>query len=257
MKTALHGDRVAIVPFAQPIRRSGRGDTERPEAEIVEILQRAITTVVGELSSSRNFWFVAPDDSRIRRDIYVPSDEARKIGPKKKVVVRLLPWEDEHLNPEGEIIEVLGTAGDARVEVLSVARSFGLPMEFPPEVEREAAALNAKPDEKEVSSRLDLRKHLCITIDPEDAKDFDDAVSFETLDSGLVRLGVHIADVSHYVREGSALDGEAIQRGTSVYLVNDAAGKTLERSLQSPAERRPPDIQYYHGSGRTGEYQAV
>lgn len=236
MSTALHGDRVAVSLFARPIRR--RAD-DKVEGEIVEIIERRTTTVVGTLHESRHFSFVVPDDERFGRDIYVAREEAQRAKDGDKVVVQLLPWEDPAQNPEGTIVEVLGRSGDARVEVLSVARSFGLPMAFPAAVEHAAASLPAVISPEEIRSRLDLRNTVCVTIDPEDAKDFDDAVSFEPLKNGNYRLGVHIADVSHYVHEGSALDAEAFQRGTSVYMVNEVIPMLPERLSNDLCSLRP------------------
>lgn len=239
MSTALHGDKVAVALFARPLRRKGGGDRQRLEGEIIEVLERRSKTIVGTLEESRHAFFVVPDDEHILRDVYVSRDDAKDAKPGDKVVVQLLPWDDPAKNPEGILIEVLGRAGDARVEVLSVARSFGLPMHFPPAVEAEAAAFPDTIPQEEIARRLDLRTLPCVTIDPEDAKDFDDAVSFERLADGRVRLGVHIADVSYYVKEGSALDAEAFMRGTSVYLVNEVIPMLPERLSNDLCSLRP------------------
>jgi ribonuclease R len=232
LHTALHSDVVEVVQFAGRAGRGGRGkgrEDDRAEGEVVAILERKISTITGRLESGRSSFFVVPDDERIARDIYVAREDSLGSKPGDKVVVRLLEWTDEQLNPEGEITEILGTAGDARVEVLSVARTFGLPAHFPPAVEKEAAALGSAISEEEIRGRVDCRRITCVTIDPEDAKDFDDAVSYEPLPGGSARLGVHIADVSHYVRPGTALDGEAYSRGTSVYMVNEVVPMLPER----------------------------
>jgi len=228
LTTALHGDTVAVVLFARPLP-AREGKTTIPEGEIVEIVERGILTVTGRLERSRHFFVVIPDNDRITRDIYVSAEEAEKAQPGDKVVVELLPWTDEHLNPEGTIVEVLGPSGDARVEVKSVARSFGLPLTFPREVLREADECRTEITADDLRGRLDMRSITCVTIDPDDAKDYDDAVSLERLDADRWRLGVHIADVSHYVREGSALDREALARGTSVYMVNEVVPMLPER----------------------------
>ena len=219
MHTALHRDVVEVVPFARRVGRRKSNEQEQAEGEIVAIVERTVTNVTGRLQRGGNFWFVVPDDRRMSRDIYVAREEAARAAEGDKVVVRLHPWEDEHLNPEGTIEEILGPSGDGRVEVMSVARSFGLDAVFPADVEREAAAFGGI-SPSDLEGRADYRSTPCVTIDPEDAKDFDDAVSLERLAGGLVRVGVHIADVSHYVREGTTLDREAYHRGTSVYLVN-------------------------------------
>ena len=232
LHTALHSDVVEVVQFAGRAGRAGRGkgrEDDRAEGEVVAILERTISTVTGRLEAGRASFFVVPDDERIPRDIYVAREDSLGAKPGDKVVVRLLDWTDEQLNPEGQITEILGTAGDARVEVLSVARTFGLPAHFPPAVEKEAAALGTSITGEEIRCRVDCRRITCVTIDPEDAKDFDDAVSYEPLPGGSARLGVHIADVSHYVRPGTALDGEAYARGTSVYMVNEVVPMLPER----------------------------
>jgi len=241
LRTAFDGDTVAIVPFAQ--REPGRkADAAKlPEAEVVEVVERTTTTVTGRLQKGPNSAFVVPDDERIRRDVYVPREEAARARDGDKVVARLLPWLDEHRNPEGKIIEVLGPTGDARVEVLGVARRFALPLAFPQEVERQAAKFPATIPESDLRGRLDLRSSVVVTIDPEDARDFDDAVSLEMLPRGIRRLGVHIADVSHYVNEASPLDAEAYVRGTSTYLVNEVIPMLPERLSNNLCSLRPKE----------------
>lgn len=238
LHTALHGDTVAVVTFTRSgNRRSKEG--RKTEGEIVEIVRRMRTTVVGTLKQNRQFTFVVPDDERINRDIYIANANLQQARTGDKVVAKLLPWEDEHLNPEGEIIEVLGKSGDPRVEVMGVAHAHGLPLDFPPEVERESRDLPGTIDAAEIRTRLDLRNTPCFTIDPFDAKDFDDAVSYEVLPDDRVRLGVHIADVSHFIREGTKLDQEAFARGTSVYLVNEVIPMLPERLSNDLCSLRP------------------
>lgn len=237
--TALHGDKVVVALFAIPQKRKRREESAKLEGEIVEILERGSTTLVGELAKSHHFYLVKPDDERINRDVYIATDDLNGASLGDKVVVKLLPWENPAHNPEGVVLEVLGKAGDARVEVLSVAHHFNLPMSFPEEVEAEARAFPETISSHDVKGRRDLRGTLCVTIDPEDAKDFDDAVSFEPLSNGSFRLGVHIADVSHYVKAGSALDGEALMRGTSVYMVNEVIPMLPERLSNNLCSLRP------------------
>ena len=239
MKTALHGDIVAVVLFARPARQRVGKERGTIEGEIVEIVKRTNLTVVGTVERTMHFTVVVPDNERFRRDIYVTGDQAGRLKPGDKVVVELLPWEDEHLNPEGVIVEVLGPSGDARVEVLGVARSFGLPADFPEAVEREAALLPGEITRDDLVSRVDLRNTICVTIDPEDANDFDDALSYQDLGHGRVMLGVHIADVSRFVVEGTALDAEAMKRGTSVYLVNEVVPMLPERLSTDLCSLRP------------------
>ncbi len=239
LRTALHGDLVSIVVFARPLKGRRAGEERRMEGEVVEVLERTVTSVTGRLETGRRFPFVVPDDERITRDIYVSSEDAAKARNGDKVVVELHPWKDEHLNPEGTIVEVLGQSGDARVEVMSVARSFGLPLSFPPAAVREAQGLPAQPTVEDLRGRIDCRSMSCFTIDPEDAKDFDDALSIEQLPAGSARLGVHIADVSHFVREGTALDREAYARGTSVYMVNEVIPMLPERLSNDLCSLKP------------------
>ncbi len=237
-RTAIDGDTVAVVPLAASSRRRGASDEERIEGEVIGVVRQSPRNVTGTLQIGTRFAFVVPDDDRIPRDIYVPKDELLGAGDGDKVVVKLRPWEDEHLNPEGAVIEVLGPAGEARAEVLSVARNFDLPTGFPTDVEAEAAAFPDGVDANALDGRLDLRDLVTVTIDPEDARDFDDAVSIEE-GNGVTRVGVHIADVSHYVREGSALDREAYARGTSVYLVNEVIPMLPERLSNNLCSLRP------------------
>jgi len=239
MGTAMHGDIVAVVPFARRMARRGDREEAPREGEVVEIVRRTTTTITGTVKQSRNFSFIVPDNPRFTRDIYLSPAEAKKAKQGDKVVVDLLPWTDEHQNPEGTISEVLGPSGDARVEVTGVARSFGLPADFPREVLREADRLPATIPAEEIRWRTDCRPLTTVTIDPEDAKDFDDALSCEVLHNNRIRLGVHIADVSHYVREGTALDTEALARGTSVYLVNEVVPMLPERLSNDLCSLRP------------------
>ncbi|MEO8167700.1 MAG: RNB domain-containing ribonuclease, partial [bacterium] len=192
MSTALHGDTVAIALFARPVRK-GRKEDGKLEGEVTEVIERKTTTVVGRLEESRNFYFVVSDDQRFSRDIYVSKEDAKQAKHGDKVVVKLLPWENPAKNPEGIIVEVLGAASDVRVSVMGVARSLGLPMSFPADVEKESESSSETISPEELRTRLDLRATTCVTIDPFDAKDFDDAVSFEPMGNGNFRLGVHIA----------------------------------------------------------------
>ncbi len=239
-RTAINGDTVSVVPFAASQRQRGSSEESRVEGEVVGVVQQTPRRITGTLQIGTRFAFVVPDDDRLPRDVYVPKDELLGASDGDKVVVQLRPWEDEHLNPEGAVVEVLGPAGEARAEVMSVARNFDLPASFPADVEAEAAAFPDVISGEDLEGRVDLRHLVCVTIDPEDAKDFDDAVSIEEVD-GIARIGVHIADVSHYVREGSALDGEAYDRGTSVYLVNEVIPMLPERLSNNLCSLRPQE----------------
>ncbi len=195
-------------------------DNRRPEGEIVRILKRSRDRIVGTFSRlSSYFGFVIPDDKRITADIFIAPELQMNARDGQKVVVKLHQITGRH-SAEGEIIEILGHKDDPGVDILSIIRKHGLPEQFPEEVLAEADQVPDKISEEEIQGRRDLRKRTMVTIDGADAKDLDDAVSVERLENGNIRLGVHIADVSYYVREGSMLDREAFERGCSVYLVD-------------------------------------
>jgi len=216
--TAMHGDRVVA-----RISRDSPDDRikGRREGRVIRILERAHDTIVGTLQRSPKFYYVVPDDPRFVHDVYVRpakdrrSQTAATVGD--KVVVRLDAWESRHVNPEGEIIEVLGPATAPGIDMLSIIRKFHLPGEFPKDVLDQAGRISEKIDARQIQGREDLRKEFIVTIDPDDARDFDDAIQVEKSKSDW-RLGVHIADVAAYVEPGSALDREARRRGNSVYL---------------------------------------
>lgn len=238
--TALSGDTVNVALFAQVRETGGRREGPAvPEGEIVEVVSRSNRPVVGVFERGKNFFFVVPDNSSSFRDIYIPKGKTRGARPGQKVVARIEAWESRNLNPEGEIIEVLGTSGEVRAEMAGVAREFRLPLHFPREVLQEAEAIPENITRSVINERWDLRDLLCFTIDPEDAKDFDDSVSMETMPDGTTRLGVHIADVSHYVRESSALDLEAYRRGTSVYLADEVIPMLPEKLSNNLCSLKP------------------
>ena len=222
--TAMHGDRVVARLVTETSEFEWkRGQAEKPprrEGRVIRILERANDTIVGTLQKSRNFYFVVADDPRFVHNLYVPGPSpplSADIGD--KVVARLDAWPSRHVNPEGHIVEVLGPASSPGVDMLSIVRKYRLSGEFPPEVLREAEALPSEIDGKELEDREDLRSRFIFTIDPDDARDFDDAIEVERIQDGW-RVGVHIADVSHYVPPRSELDREAISRGNSVYLAD-------------------------------------
>lgn len=208
---AMHGDRVIA-----RLHKSIPGEKHR-EGEIIQIIERANKTVVGKFDKSDHFGFVTPDHTRLTGDIYIPKDYMNGAQKGQKVVVEITKWPEANRNAEGRIIEVLGHENDAGVDVMSIIRAYGIPYEFPEDVINEAKAVPIKISEEETRNRRDLRSLRMVTIDGEDARDLDDAVSIEELENGNYRLGVHIADVTNYVKEGSALDNEALRRGTSVY----------------------------------------
>jgi ribonuclease R len=215
---AVHGDTVEVALFAQSTKRIEKAQPR--EGEVVKIIKRGRVDLVGTLERSKNFYIVTPDDRKIARDVFVAVEHLNKAKPGEKVVVQIDSWGVGHLNPEGRVVEVLGRAGEVTAELQSVIREFRLPLHFPPEILQYTDQLPEGIPATEYARRLDLRKEICFTIDPEDAKDFDDAVSLTELPNGDYRLGVHIADVSYYVTEGSPLDQEALKRGTSVYFPN-------------------------------------
>jgi ribonuclease R len=220
--TALHGDRVLVRRKVRPRGlRPDRG-LEQETGSVIRILERKRSQIVGTLQRGRQFLYVIPDDPRIAHDIYVPEprDVGRKPNLGDKVVVELLEWTSRNNNPEGEIIEVLGAPDEEGVDMLSVLRQYNLPLHFPKPVLAEARAIGSTVGSHELAGREDCRHHQVITIDPDDAKDFDDAICLERTASGQWKLWVHIADVSHYVKPGTALDVEARKRGNSTYLVD-------------------------------------
>jgi ribonuclease R len=248
--TAMHGDRV--VARISPESPSGRIKGRR-EGRVIRILERAHDTVVGTLQRSRSFYYVVPDDPRFVHDIYVRSDSSSHdaadgavengrrpvatIGD--KVVVRLDDWQSRHVNPEGEIIEVLGPASAPGIDVLSIIRKYHLPTEFPADVLEQAESIPENVDARQISGREDLRNQFIVTIDPDDARDFDDAINVEKLPNGGWQLGVHIADVAAYVEPGSALDREARLRGNSVYLPDRVVPMLPERLSNGVCSLKP------------------
>ena len=218
--TAMHEDRVLV---RRDVRKNFRsGDAAAETGTVVRILERKRTQMVGTLQRSKQFLYVVPDDPRIPHDIYVsePRDVGRPAHIGDKVVVELREWESRHTNPEGEIVEVLGAPDEEGVDMLSVLRQYDLPLHFPKPVLAEANAIGKIVDPRDEAGRVDCRAHQVITIDPDDAKDFDDAICLEKISADQWRLWVHIADVSHYVKPGTALDEEAQKRGNSTYLVD-------------------------------------
>ena len=211
---AMHNDRVV----AKIIKSKTEG--ARTEGEIIRILERANKKVVGTFEKSRNFGFVVPDDPRILDDIFIARNDTMGAKEGDKVVAEIVLWPGKRRNPEGNITEILGHRDDIGVDVLSIIRSYDIPEKFSDNVLEEAGALSGDISDIELKNRLDLRDMRIITIDGADAKDLDDAVSVEKLPSGDFRLGVHIADVTHYVKENSLLDREAYGRGTSVYFLD-------------------------------------
>lgn len=210
---ALHDDRVKVFIF--PKRKS-----RKTEGQIVEVLERIKDTYVGVLKLSKNFGFVITDNKTMPYDIFVTKSKINDALNGQKVLVKISEWPEQSNNPFGEIIEVLGTPGDNDVEMKSILADYSFPLSFPDNVEKDADKIKTTIPASEIKKREDFRNTWTITIDPLDAKDFDDAISLKKLENGNYELGVHIADVSHYVTLGTALDNEALKRATSVYLVD-------------------------------------
>ena len=211
---AMHNDRV-VAEITKPAT-----DERRAEGAIIKVLEREITKVVGEFQSNKTFGFVIADEKKFNQDIYIPKKYFSGAKDGDKVVVQITVWPQAGRKPEGKIIEVLGPKGEKEVEILSIIRAHGLPEEFPKKVLEEAQKVAVPISQEEIDRRLDIRDLNIFTIDGEDAKDLDDAISIERLSNGNFKLGVHIADVTHYVHEKSKLDKEALKRATSVYLVD-------------------------------------
>jgi ribonuclease R len=216
MRNALDGDRVEIA--LSPKKARPRQEGARAEGEVLRVIERAHSTLVGTLERHRRTALVTPDDTRYPPIALSDSPELTTASSGEKVVVRIDSWGEAEPELHGTVLEVLGPSGELAVELRSVLREFKLDIEFPADVVDETDALPSDLAKEAIHGRLDLRDQLCFTIDPQDAKDFDDAVSLTVLPDGTHRLGVHIADVSYYVREGTPLDAEALRRGTSVYL---------------------------------------
>jgi ribonuclease R len=236
--TALDGDLVHVVLFARPARKLQRQGIEL-EGEVVKVLERSRREIVGVLKKTKNFYFVEPDSRRIPRDIYIPKAQLHGAEDNDKVIAVIEEWNDQLLNPEGYVREVLGKAGNLNVELKAIAMQFNIPIAFPERVLDEAESFPEKLPKREYKRRLDIRDKTVITIDPEDAKDFDDALSIEYDKDGNFVLGVHIADVSYYVAEETKLDREAYHRGTSVYLVDGVIPMLPERLSNNLCSLRP------------------
>lgn len=214
VKDALQGDKVLIVTY------NFKG--KKLEGSVVEVLERAKEVFVGTFQkiSDKDFGFVVLDKKKLNTDIFISKNYFNGAEDGDKVIVKMLEWKPGSKNPEGEITTVLGAPGDHETEIHSILAEYGLPYNFPPEVEHDADQIDRSINAEEVAKRWDMRDILTFTIDPKDAKDFDDALSIRKLENGLWEIGVHIADVSHYVKPGTILDDEAYARATSVYLVD-------------------------------------
>lgn len=238
--TAMHGD--TVVARRIPAGARSRVESDRLEGEVIRIVSRATDTIVGTLQRSPKFFYIIPDDPRFPHNLYViPPAPPLAARAGDKVVARLESWPSRHVNPEGRIVEILGRSGAPGVDMLSIIRRHRLPLEFAPEVLAEASRTPFDIPETELSRRRDLRNALIFTIDPDDAKDFDDAIQVERTPNGWM-VGIHIADVSHYVRPGTAMEREAAVRGNSVYLA-DRVIPMLPEALSNGICSLKPDVE--------------
>ncbi len=231
---ALNGDKVRIAFYA---KRKGRG----PEGEVVEILERAEGNFVGTLDINKNYAFLLNDDKNLANDIFIPKDKLKGAKNGDKVVVRITEWPEKARNPIGEVVDVLGKAGDNNTEMHAILAEFGLPYKYPEAVEKAAEYIQPGITAEEVARREDFRNVLTFTIDPKDAKDFDDALSLQRLNDNLWEVGVHIADVTHYVKERTLIDKEAYKRATSVYLVDRTIPMLPEKLCNNLCSLRPDE----------------
>lgn len=233
LRNALHGDTVQVYVYAK--QKGGR----KKEGEVVEILVRAKMDFTGIVKLSDRFAFFVPDDRKMQHDIFIPLTDLNGAKDNEKAIAHISEWPEGAKNPIGKIIHVLGKQGDNNAEMNAILADFGFPLAFPKDVEEAAEAIPETIPAAEIAKRRDFRKVLTFTIDPFDAKDFDDAISFQKLPNGNYEIGVHIADVSHYVLPDSPLDIEAYDRGTSVYLVDRLIPMLPERLSNGLCSLRP------------------
>ena len=237
LNKALNGDEVEIYVYK-------RRKNNRPEGEITNIIKRKKTAFVGVLQMQKNFAFVIASDSKMYTDIFVPKGKINNAEDGDKVIVEIEDWPARADSPFGSITKVLGKPGEHDTEIHSILAEYGLPYEFPAEVEKFANKLDVSIQKEEIKKRRDMRNVLTFTIDPKDAKDFDDALSFQVLENGNYEIGIHIADVSHYVKPGSVLDDEAYERATSVYLVDRVVPMLPEVLSNGACSLRPNEEKY-------------
>lgn len=235
LNNAKDGDKVRV----QARKPSSKKKNDRPEGEVIEIIERRSPEFVGVLQVTPNYAFLIPDSKKIYEDIYIPKTEVKNANHLDKVIVEVTRWAQTGKKAEGRVLKVLGKAGENETEMHSILAEFGLPYDFPEEVELAAEAIPTGIPKEEFKKRKDLRNVLTFTIDPIDAKDFDDAISYQKLANGNTEIGVHIADVSFYVKPGSILDEEAYRRATSVYLVDRVVPMLPEKLSNGLCSLRP------------------
>lgn len=232
LASAMHGDVVEV-----EVHKSRSG--AKPEGEVTNIVKRARNRFVGKVELSKNYAFVIPDFKKVYQDFFIYPENINGAKTNDKVVFEITKWPSGDKNPEAKIVEILGKAGENEAEIHSIMAEFDLPFRFPPEVLLEAENISTEITKEEIKKRRDFREILTFTIDPEDAKDFDDAISFRKLENGLYELGVHIADVSHYVKPNTALETDALDRATSVYLVDRTVPMLPEKLSNELCSLRP------------------
>ncbi len=232
LNKGLHQDTVKVYTYNK------RG-SKKLEADVVEVIERAKTEFVGVLQRNKNFGFVVPDNNKMYADIFISQNKLNGAEDGDKVVASLTDWPDNSKNPFGKITQVLGKPGEHNTEIHSILLEYGLPYEFSKEIEDEAEDLPIEITKEEIAKRRDMRADLTFTIDPKDAKDFDDALSFKKLENGHYEIGIHIADVSHYLQPKTALDDEAYDRATSVYLVDRVVPMLPEMLSNGVCSLRP------------------
>lgn len=237
LNKALDKDKVKVYIYN---RRSGR----RPEAEVVEIIERYKTEFVGVIDIQKNFAFVSTANPKMYTDIFIPKNKLGEAENGDVVLVKIEDWPAKADSPFGEVLQVLGKPGEHNTEMHAILAEYGLPYDFPVDVEVFAQKLDTDIHPEEIARRRDMRKVLTFTIDPRDAKDFDDALSFQKLENGNYEIGIHIADVSHYLKEGTILDDEAYQRATSVYLVDRVVPMLPETLSNFACSLRPHEEKY-------------
>lgn len=231
---AMDGDRVKVQIFA---KRKGA----EPEGEVIEVLESKERVFVGKLQVAKGFAFLITENKTLANDIFIPKDKLNGGKNGDKAIVRIMEWPEGAKNPLGEVVDVLGKAGQNNAEMHAILAEFGLPYKYPENVEKAADRISDVITEEEIAKREDFRKVLTFTIDPRDAKDFDDALSFRILDNGNIEVGVHIADVTYYVHPESVIDREAFSRATSVYLVDRTISMLPERLCNQICSLRPDE----------------
>ena len=237
LNKALDKDKVKVYVYN---RRKGK----RPEGEVIEVIERDKTEFVGVIDIQKNFAFVSTANPKMYTDIFIPKDKIGDAQQGDVVLVNIEDWPKKADSPFGSVIKVLGKPGEHNTEIYAILAEYGLPSDFPIEVEVFAQNLDTSITEEEIAKRRDMRDTLTFTIDPKDAKDFDDALSYKKLENGNYEIGIHIADVSHYVQEGTILDDEAYQRATSVYLVDRVVPMLPEVLSNFACSLRPNEEKY-------------